>query len=160
MTVHLVCSLGWVGAVAAFLALAGGAAVSEGGLRSAMLVAAMVVTQTVILPLALASLVSGVVSSLVGPWGLWRHYWVVTKLVLTVVATGVLLLQVRPITALGTAHAHALSSPAGQTLAAGGHAGLASLLLHGGGGVLVLIGITILGIWKPRGEIRRRPATG
>ncbi|WP_433505515.1 hypothetical protein ACQP04_02805 [Pseudonocardia halophobica] len=155
MTVHVLCSIGWVGAVAAFLALAVGAALSAGVFRSAMLVAAMVVTQAVIVPLALASTVSGVASSLVSPWGLWRHYWVITKLALTLAATGVLLLQVQPIAALGSTHALAISSP-GQPLVAEGHAGVASLLIHGTGGVVILIGIAILGIWKPRGELRRR----
>jgi hypothetical protein len=83
-----------------------------------------------------------------------------TARAVTLVATGVLLLQLRPVPALGNAQVHALSfaPERRQSLAAEGHAGLASLLVHGGGGVVVLIVITILGIWKPRGELRRRPA--
>lgn len=155
LTVHVLCSVGWVGAVAGFLGLAVSAALGDGVFRSAMLIAAAVLTEAVVVPLALASTVSGVVSSLVSPWELWRRYWVVTKLVLTLVTTAVLLLQVRPIAAVGAAHARSLSGAPEQTIVAEGHAQLASLLVHGGGGVLVLILITILGIWKPRGEIPR-----
>ncbi|MCF7547437.1 hypothetical protein [Pseudonocardia sp. WMMC193] len=137
------------------MALAVAAALGDGVFRSAMLIAATVLTEAVIVPLALASTVSGVVSSLVSPWGLWRHYWVITKLVLTLAATAVLLLQIRPIAALGAAHAGALASGASQAPVVEAHAQLASLLVHGGGGALVLVGITILGVWKPRGELRR-----
>ena len=45
----------------------------------------------VIVPLAIASLLTGVVQALATPWGLFRHYWVVIKLFLTVFATLVLL---------------------------------------------------------------------
>ncbi|WP_379185975.1 hypothetical protein [Nocardioides astragali] len=44
----------------------------------------------VLVPLAVASLVTGVVQSLVTRWGLMRHYWVIFKLAITVVATTVL----------------------------------------------------------------------
>lgn len=60
------------------------------------LVAAVYVTMNwaawvVLVPLAGASLVTGVVQSMVSPWGLLRNYRVVVKLVLTTGATGVLL---------------------------------------------------------------------
>lgn len=39
-----------------------------------------------IVPLALATLVTGVVVSVVSSWALWRHFWVVISLVLTAFA--------------------------------------------------------------------------
>ena len=51
-----------------------------------------IIANAVIVPLALAALVTGVVSALGTTWGLLRHYWVVTKLVVVVIATVVLLL--------------------------------------------------------------------
>ena len=40
---------------------------------------------------------TGIVEGLGTPWGLLRNYWVVTKLVLTVIATLLLLLHTQPI---------------------------------------------------------------
>ena len=44
-----------------------------------------------LVPLAHASLLTGVAISLGTPWGLFKHYWVLTKLAITLVATLVLL---------------------------------------------------------------------
>ena len=46
---------------------------------------------TEVVPMALASLVTGVPQSLGTTWGPFRHYWVVVELVVALVATGVLL---------------------------------------------------------------------
>ena len=55
----------------------------------------------VLAPLAIASLLAGVVQGLGTRWGLLRHYWVVFKLVITVVATGVLLLYLQTLRVVG-----------------------------------------------------------
>jgi hypothetical protein len=146
---HVVCSVGWVGAVLAFIPLAVVAATGGGDdvVRSAHLAADLLV-RIVIVPLALASLVTGVLSSLVSSWGLVRHYWVIVKLVLTTVATIVLLLQVEPI---ATAAASAVA-PDGGLLPEGAGA---SMLVHAIGGVVVLLVVTALAVYKPRGTTRR-----
>jgi hypothetical protein len=148
---HVVCSVGWVGAVLAFVPLAVVAATGgeEELVRSAHLAADLLV-RLVIVPLALASLVTGVVSSLVSTWGLVRHYWVIVKLVLTVVATVVLLLQVGPI-ATAAAAANAGSLPGGVG---------ASMLVHAIGGISVLLVVTGLAVYKPRGTTRGAAASG
>ena len=92
LTLHVASSVGWFGAVLVYLALGVAAVTSD----DPALVAAVYVTMVwaawvVLVPLAVASLVTGVVQSLVSRWGLLRHYWVVVKLVLTTVATVVLL---------------------------------------------------------------------
>jgi hypothetical protein len=49
----------------------------------------------VLVPLSLASLLTGLVCSLGSIWGLFRHYWVLFKLLINVVATVVLLLYMQ-----------------------------------------------------------------
>jgi hypothetical protein len=92
-TTHVTSSVGWVGAVIVFLALAiiGLTSPDEATVRGAYLVIAPA-AWFVLVPLAHASLLTGVAISLGTPWGLFRHYWVVSKLVITLVATVVLLI--------------------------------------------------------------------
>src|SRR3970040_255657 len=92
LTVHLTFSVGWIGAVVAYLALVVAAMTREDAqsLRAAWL-AMELIGWYVIVPLALASLLTGFVMSLATPWGLFRHYWVLSSLALTILATVVLL---------------------------------------------------------------------
>jgi hypothetical protein len=135
LTFHVAVSVGWIGAVAAFLALA---------LTRDAYPAMAAITQYVIVPLAVASLLTGLVQAVGTPWGLLRHYWVVVKLAFTAVATLVLLVQVGPITAV----AHG----------SGGQAARLSLALHACGGLLVLVTSLVLSVFKPRGRLTRAPA--
>src|SRR5688572_8365418 len=92
LIVHLTSSVGWIGAVVAYLALVIAAMTSEDvqTLRAAWI--AMGLTGGyVIVPLALTSLVTGLVMSLGTKWGLFQHYWVIISLVLTIFATLILL---------------------------------------------------------------------
>ena len=154
LTAHVSTSVGWFGSVAAFLALAVAGLTAEAAatVRGAY-VAAEIVTWAVIVPLCLASLVTGVLAAVGSPWGLFRHYWVVAKLVLTLAATLLLLLHTRPIGVLGAAAA----GPSGVS------AGLDGLrvqpLVDALLALLVLVLTTVLAVYKPRGVIRsRRPA--
>src|ERR687891_2005579 len=94
LTAHLTFSLGWIGAVVAYLALGVAAETSQDAqtVRAAWI--AMELTGWfVIVPLALAALLTGLVMALGTPWGLFRHYWVLITLLLTVFATTILLLH-------------------------------------------------------------------
>jgi hypothetical protein len=92
LAVHLTCSVGWLGAVVTYLALDLTVSTSQDPqLVRAVWIAMGVVTSSTIVPLALASLLTGLVMSLGTKWGLFRHWWVLISLVLTVVATLVLL---------------------------------------------------------------------
>ena len=102
----------------------------------------------VIVPLAFASLLTGLIQSLGTTWGLFRHYWVVVKLVIAVVATAILLQQLGPIRYLAGAAAE--GKLAGSDL----RVARISLVVHAGGGLLVLLVPTILSIYKPRGMTR------
>ncbi|NEM04997.1 hypothetical protein GCU54_03020 [Geodermatophilus normandii] len=155
LTAHVTTSVGWLGAVAAFLALAvaGLAGEASATVRGAY-VAADVLTWAVIVPLCLASLLTGVVQSLGTPWGLVRHWWVLVKLVLTVAATGLLLLHTQPISHLGDVAA--TGGPFGADL--GGMR--LQLVVDAAAALLVLLGATALAVVKPRGRtgLGRRPA--
>src|SRR5829696_9370988 len=101
LTAHVVSSVGWLGAVTAFLALsiAGLTSKDPQTVRGAYLV--MELTGWVVLiPLSLASLATGLVCSLGSSWGLFRHYCVLFKLVINLVATIVLLLYMQTLDAL------------------------------------------------------------
>jgi hypothetical protein len=88
LTAHITFSVGWFGAVAAFLALAIAGLTNRDVQMVRTAYAAMELTaRFVIVPLAIASLLSGIVQSLGTTWGLFRHYWVLAKLLLTTFAT-------------------------------------------------------------------------
>ena len=143
LTVHLIASIGWLGALVAYLAL-GVAAVSsqEGQMVRAAWIAMEVIGWSAIVPLALAALLTGLVMSMGTPWGLFRHYWVLITLVLTILATAVLLAHMPTVSAL----ADMAREADGADLS--GHGGD---LVHAGGGLLVLLVITALNVYKPRG---------
>jgi predicted secreted protein len=149
LTVHVTSSLGWCGAVAAVLALAvAGLTSQDTRMVRAAYLAVEPITWFVILPLAFASLLSGITLSLGTTWGLFRHYWVVFKLLLTVFATAVLLMYTQTIDHMAGVAAQA--TPSGAEL---GELG-GSLALHAGGGLLVLLTNTVLAVYKPRGRTR------
>ncbi len=149
LTVHVTCSVGWLGAVAAFLALAITCLVSQDPQRvRAVYVAMGLIGWFVIVPLCLASLLSGLVSALGTTWGLFRHYWVLIKLLLTTLATVALLVHMRPISAAAT-------TAAGTTFT-GAELGGTRLQLAGDAvaAMVVLFVATALSIYKPRGMTR------
>jgi hypothetical protein len=150
LTAHIAFSLGWTGALAGFLALAvaGIASANVETARSAY-VAMDMMTRYVIIPLALLSLLSGTLQALATPWALFRHYWVLFKLLIAGTATYMLLVKAGPIGTM--ARAAADPSFSGADLV-----GLRySILGHAIGGILVLLWTASLGVFKPRGVIRR-----
>lgn len=143
LIIHLTSSVGWIGAVIAYLAL-GVAAVASPEVQTvrAVWIAMELIGWFVLVPLALAALLTGLVLALGTPWGLFRHYWVLITLVLTLFATGVLLLHMPTVSALAAVARAADSAGLG---------GLGGDLFHAGGGLLVLVVITVLNVYKPRG---------
>lgn len=148
LSVHLVVSVGWIGAVAAYIALdVTTVSTSDPGTLRAAYLGMDLIVRTVIAPLAIATLISGIVISLSTRWGLFRHYWVVISLALTVVATAVLLLEAQTVSALAAVAADPSTSP--EQLAE-----LNSTLVHSLGGILVLGAVLVLNVYKPRGVTR------
>jgi hypothetical protein len=148
LALHLTVSIGWIGAVAAYIAFDVVAAVGsdEQSLRSAFL-AMDRIARYVIVPLALASLLTGVIVSLGTKWGLFRHYWVVISLLMTVFAVVILVVETRTIGHLADIAADPATS--GDELRA-----LGNTLVHSVGGTLVLLVVLVLNIYKPRGVTR------
>ncbi|MBM3898364.1 MAG: DUF2269 domain-containing protein [Thaumarchaeota archaeon] len=147
LAVHLTFSVGWIGSVVAYLALGVSAVTSQGAemVRTAW-VGMELIGWSVIVPLALASNLTGLVMALGTPWGLFRHYWVLITFVLTVAITVVLLEHIPDVSSLAE-----MVRRADDADLAGG---LGGDLFHAGGGLLVLLVITVLNVYKPRGMTR------
>ncbi len=149
LTAHVTSSVGWLGAVAGFLALAvAGLTSQDAQMVRAAYLAMELTAWFVIVPLAFASLLTGLVQSLGTTWGLFRHYWVLAKLLLTVLATIVLLLQMESISYIAGVAAETTLSSADLREAR------ISLVAHAGGGLLVLLVPATLSVYKPRGMTR------
>lgn len=149
LTAHVATSVGTLGAVAVFLVLSVVGLASENVQLVRAVYAAMDLTaRIVILPFIVASLAIGIVQSLSTPWGLFRHYWVLVKLLLTIFTIVVLLLQLEGIS-------HMAGVAAERELSPDELLGLRrSLRFHAAGGLLVLLLTTILSVYKPRGVTR------
>jgi hypothetical protein len=155
LTAHVVASVGWLGAVATFTALSVIALVSDdlATVRGAYLVMEAA-GWAVLVPLSLASLATGVIQGLGTKWGVLRHYWVVFKLVINVVASVVLILYMQTLSALAddaavATEADGLGSP--------------SPVVHAAGAIVLLLVATGLSVYKPKGLTargRRAQSTG
>jgi len=146
LTAHVITSVGLLGSIAAFLALVvTGLTSQDTQMVRAAYLAMELIARFVIVPLAFASLLSGLIQSLGTPWGLFRHYWVLAKLFLTVFAIVVLLSKLELI-----GYAARLAAETTLSYADLRAAGL-QLAIHAAGGLLVLLIPTVLSVYKPRG---------
>ena len=97
LTVHVALSVGLVGADLSVILLGITALVTGNPeLVRAGYLTMDILASNMMLPLAVGALVSGVVIALSTPWGLARYYWVLVKLVLTILALTALVLVLRP----------------------------------------------------------------
>ena len=147
LTAHVASSVGWLGAVVVFLALAIVGLTSQDAqtVRGAYLVMEPT-AWFVLVPLAFASLLTGLVQSLGSIWGLFRHYWVVFKLLINVVATIVLLTYMETFRFM----AGVAADPAANL----GVVRTSSPVLHAAAALLLLLVATVLAVYKPRGMTR------
>lgn len=98
LTSHISFSVGWFGAVAVFLVFAiNGVTNTDAQLASSAYFAMELTGWYIIVPFCLASLLTGILQTLATRWGLFKHYWIVVKLILTIAATVLLLLHMKPI---------------------------------------------------------------
>jgi hypothetical protein len=147
LTVHITSSVGWIGAVIAFLAIVIAAMSSQDTqtLRAAWYAMGLV-GSFVIVPLAVASLFSGILMSLGTKWGLFQHYWVLISLILTLFATLILLGNIQTVNAFATIAAKMDDADVIML-----RAGLEGELLHAGIGLVVVVVIQAMNVYKPRG---------
>ena len=146
LTTHVVTSVGWLGAVVATLALAiAGVASQDAATVRAVYPALEVVGWYALVPLSIASLVSGLAISLAGTWGLLQHYWVVAKLLINLVAGAVLLAYMQTLGALSRTATSDADLEAIRS---------ASPVLHAGAALLLLLTAAALSVYKPPGRTR------
>jgi hypothetical protein len=144
LTVHIISSMGWLGAIAAFLVLAiTGLTSADAQLVRAVYVSMDLVGWAIILPLSLVSLLSGIIQGLGTVWGLFRHYWVLIKLIITAAATVLLLVHLQPVTAMAEMALAADLKPSDMT-------GMrAQLVFDAGAAILALLVTSILSVYNP-----------
>ena len=150
LTSHITFSVGWLGAVAVFIVLAvTGLTTLNNQLSRSALLAMDISAWFVIIPFCLASLVTGLIQAFGTKLGLFKYYWIVVKLFLTVAMTILLLLHMQPINYLAnvaTQTSFSNSQYAGQ---------LVEIITKAGGAILVLVAITTISVYKPWGKIQR-----
>jgi hypothetical protein len=146
LVAHVGCSVSWIGAIAtSFVLGVAGIASPDGQVVRAAYITLDLIGWYALIPLSLASLITGLIQSLGTTWGLLRHYWVIAKLLMNLFATGVLLLYTQTIayltnlarTADTTAELDQLRNP--------------SPILHAVGAMVLLLVALVLSIYKPRG---------
>jgi hypothetical protein len=149
LSAHVVVSVGWLGAVAAFLALAIAGVVVTDGVRAAGFGVSMaLIAWWVIVPSSVASLVTGIVQSLGTHWGLVRHHWVIIKLLMNALGSALLLVHMGPIDRVARA--------AQESTAAGGDLHHVKVRLIGDAvaAIVMLLVASALSVYKPRGRTR------
>jgi hypothetical protein len=151
LTAHVVSSVGWLGAVVVFfgLAIVGMTSQDVQTVRS-VYIAMGSTTWLVLVPLSFAALFTGIVQSLGTQWGLFRHYWVLIKLAITLFATYVLWGYTSTLSGLAD-EAAARTSLSNADLAM---LRSPSVVVHSGGALLLLLVTTTLSVYKPRGMTR------
>jgi hypothetical protein len=143
LALHIISSVGWIGAAAGYLVLAVLAAMSEEPLtiRAAWIGMEAIGWQAVV-PLGCLALLTGLVMSLGTTWGLVQHYWVLFALVLTVLALIVLILHMPTVTA---------SANLARTVDDRAVVALGGDVLHPALGLVVLVVVAVLNVYKPQG---------
>jgi hypothetical protein len=146
LTAHVTASVGWLGSVAAFLGLAIAGLTSRDAQKVRSSYIAMELTGWyVIVPLSFASLVTGLIQALGTTWGLFRHYWVVAKLLINILATTLLLVHMQPISRMAFLATRGTFSPADHRRVQ------VQLVADAGAALFALLVATMLSVYKPRG---------
>lgn len=147
LTAHVTVSVGWLGAVVVFLALAvvGLTEQNAATVRGVYLVMEPT-AWLVLVPLAGASLLTGIIQSLGSQWGLFRHYWVILKLGINVVSTLVLVTYMNTFATMAAA-----AADPGTDLDVVRNP---SPAIHAGAALVLLLGAAMLSVYKPRGLTR------
>jgi len=148
LTVHVIVSVGWLGLDLGLLAFGiTGLTTGDPETRRAVYLAADLAVGVAVIPISLATLVSGVVLSIGTRWGLFRYWWVVVKLVLTTGATIATAFALR--SSVGEAAA-AVRAP-GDAAATGVGDVAASLVAAPTVALVIYTTATVLSVFKPWG---------
>jgi hypothetical protein len=143
---HVVSSIGWLGAVGGFLVLAiVGLTNPDGQVVRAVYLAMEPLTWFAIVPLAIASLLTGLILSFGTPWGLFKYYWVLVKLLINTLSIPILLRHTRIIGEVAVAAAKAGFSGADLRWPR------VQLVVTAAAALFALLVATALSVYKPRG---------
>jgi hypothetical protein len=153
ITAHVTFSVGWLGAVAAFLVLSIAGLTSHDAevVRGAYL-SMDLISRFVIIPMCFGALATGLLQALATPWGLFRYYWIVMKFGLAIFATIALLIHQFAVMAEA---AKRVSGAAAETLFSPDLGPLKTELVRAPSlAILLLLVVTTLGVYKPWGLTR------
>jgi hypothetical protein len=153
ITAHVTFSVGWLGAVAAFLVLSIAGLTSHDAevVRGAYL-SMDLISRFIVIPMCFAALATGLLQALGTPWGLFRYYWILVKFGLALFATIALLLH--QFVAVAEA-AKRVSGAAAETLFSADLCPLKTELVRAPSlAILLLLVVTTLGVYKPWGLTR------
>ena len=132
LATHITFTVGWLGAIAAFLAIAVAGLVSQDQATTRAAYLGMEWTGWfVIVPLSLGSLLTGLIQSLTTEWGLFRHYWILATFLINIFASSILLLFMQGLTTIEVA----TPKP----------------VVHASAALALLFLATALSVFKPRG---------
>ncbi len=150
LTTHVTVSVGWFGAVTVFVVLAiAGISSADLLLARASYLAMELIGWFVVVPFCLASLVTGIIQAVGTKWGLFKHYWIIVKLILTLFATVALLLHMKPIGELSLA---ASATGDFKTVLPGLKL---QLVANSGAAFLLLLAIITISVFKPWGKTKK-----
>jgi hypothetical protein len=146
LAAHIICSVGWIGATAAYLALG---VAAEVNMQPQTVRAAWIGMELsgwfVIVPLGCLALLTGAGHVVGNALGLFKHYWVVIAFVLTTLSLAVLLLHMPSVSTLARLARTADDAAASR---------LGGDVLHPALGLLVLIVMTVLNVHNPASSPR------
>jgi hypothetical protein len=146
LAVHLGVSVGWIGGVLVYLVLGLLAVRSQDDstIRAAW-IAMDVAGWFVLVPLATGTVLTGLLLALATRWGLLRYYWVLISFILTCFAAMVLVVHMPSVSAVAEVARRADGT---QLRELGGD------LLHPSVGLVVLVAVLVLNVYKPPGLTR------
>lgn len=150
ITAHVAFSVGWLGAVAAFLVLSIAGLISHDAevVRGAYL-SMNLISRFVIIPMCFAALATGLIQALGTPWGLFRYYWILLKFGLAIFATVALLIHQFVVMDMA---AKRVSGAAADMLFSAEFGPLKTELVRAPSlAILLLLVVTTLGVYKPWG---------
>ena len=150
LTVHVVVTVGALGAVAVLAVL--GIAGLRGADPRSVYPAAHLVESWLVAPLAVATVVTGLLQALLSPWGLLRHRWVTVKFVISVALAAATILVLEP-----RLSATAAAAQAGEPVTEAARLRLALIPLVA---TALLVLNVVLGMYKPGRRGRRAPGQG
>lgn len=145
LTLHVITTVGWLGSAAAYIpiTLYVSAVSTNPDALSAILGVMASIAWYVLVPMSFASLLTGIVMSLGTQWGLFRHYWILFKLLINLFACFVLFDYTQGVSRKATEAANGTLTkvPSGD-------------IVHASFGLLVLIVAAVLAVYKPKGMTR------